>query len=301
METLELIKRAYAANTFETSQTEAGYVNPEYWDRAVLDHVRTNTVALQFGRDRSSLMGDGDAYNITVLSEPASASSVAESASVAVVEWAPTTAVLTPTEYGIAYSITDKEMRRAFLEVMNQMVQDLGYGLGKKADALVISELQTSAGNTVVANGVVSSDVASSDTLDHIDVINAMEANEVDEFTRHIALLVNAQQGADLMKDSTFLTADKFGSDLAANRNGFMGQVLGVPVYKTQQIPVASSKSKAILISAPDAFAYGFKETGGIKTEYFARGRYTEIVGVIDFDVVTTKANAICTIESYTA
>jgi len=301
MEKLELIKRAYDANTFNTGQTEAGYVNPEYWDKAILDHVRDNMVALQFGRDRSSLMGDGDAYNITVLSEPASASSVAESDSVSVVAWTPTTAVLTPTEYGIAYSITDKEMRRAFLEVMNQMAKDIGYGLADKADTLVITDLQTNAGNSVVANGVASSAVASSDTLDHIDVIAAMEANAIDKHTRHVGLLCNAQQVADLTRDATFLTADKFGSDLAANRNGFVGQVMGIPVFLTQNIPVASSKSKALLISAPDAFAYGFKETGGIKSEYFARGRYTELVGVIDFDSVVTKANAICTIESYTA
>lgn len=301
MNTLELVKRAYDANAFTTGQTEAGYVNPEYWDRAVMDHVRANLVALQFGVDKSSQLVDGDALNVTVLGEPTSAATTAESDAASVDAWQPTTVVLTPTESTKAHQLTDKEARRAFLDVMGSMVESIGYGLAKKADSDTISELQTNAGNAVVANGVASSAVASSDTIDHDDVINAMEANAIDQHSRHIALIANPQQVADLSRDTNFLTADKFGSDMAAVRNGFVGSVLGIPVFMSTQIPVASSKSKAILISSTDAFAYVMKQTGGIKTEYHALERYTDVVGAIDFDVAVTRANAICTIESYTA
>lgn len=302
MNTLELVKRAYDANAFTTGQTEAGYVNPEYWDRAVMDHVRANLVALQFGVDKSSQLVDGDALNVTVLGEPTSAATTAESDAAAISAWQPTTVVLTPSESTKAHQLTDKEARRAFLDVMGSMVESIGYALAKKADADTISELQTNAGNAVFANAkAASTDLASSDTLDHDDIINAMELNAIDQHSRHIALIANPQQVADLSRDTNFLTADKFGADMAANRNGFVGSVLGIPVFMTTQIPVVSDSSEAILISSTDCFAYVMKSTGGIKTEYHALERYTDVVGAIDFDVAVTRANAICTIESWTS
>lgn len=297
---LEIVQRAYNANALTTGDTEAGYINPEYWDRRLMEHVRTNMVVLQHGVDKSDMVGgDGDAFNFTVLAEPAAASAVAESASVSIVAFSPTTVILTPSEHGIAYQITDKEARRAFFSVMEQMTKDIGYGLALQADKLAVSQLQNSAGNSVVANGVASTAVTTSDTIDHTDVANAIEQNEIDKYTEHIALVVNPQQGRDLMLDSNFLTADKFGQS-AAVFNGFLGQVFGVPVYKTTAIAVASSKSKALLISSRDAFLYGFKNTGGVRSEYHALERYTDLVGVIDFDVKIARANSVCTIESYT-
>jgi N4-gp56 family major capsid protein len=298
--TMALIKRAYDGNAFTTAQTAAGYVNPEYWDKALMDHVRTNMVTLQFGVDKSAMMGDGDTYNFTVLAEPAAASAVAESTAVSVVAFSPTQVILSPSEHGIAYQITDKEARRAFFDVMSQLIKDIGYGLALRADALVVSQLQASAGNAVVANSVASSAVASSDTIDHVDLLNAIEQNEVDKWNQHTALIVNPQQARDLYADSNFLTADKFGAQ-ATVYNGLAGSLMGVPVFKTTAIAVASSKSKAVLVSSRDSFLYGFKATGGVRTEYHALERYTDLVGVIDFDVKVARPNAICTIESWTA
>lgn len=301
---MELIQRAFDSNAFLTSQTEAGYVNPEYWDTQMMDHVRTKLVVLPLGRDVTSRFpGDGDTFNLTILSEPAMASSVAETASVSIVQFAPTQAILSPSEHGIAYEVSDKEMRRAFFPVMEQFTRDLGYGIAKQVDKLCVTEITTSAGNSVVANGVASSAIASSDTLDHIDVINAMKANAIDLFEDHMALVLRPEQHADLSKDSTFLQADAYGPDRAANRNGMVGSVFGIPVYSTTQIAVSSSTAKALLISAPDAFAYIFRtpQGGAIRTDYIALLRQNQLVGVVDFDVVTTRANAICTIETYCA
>jgi hypothetical protein len=107
-----------------------------------------------------------------------------------------------------------------------------------------------------------------------------------------------------LSADANFLTADKFGSD-AAVRRGFVGKVFGIPVYSTTQIDVGSSKGKAVLISAPDAFAYIFRtpQGGSLRGRlagegYDVLGRYTTIGATVDFDDVVTRANAICTIET---
>lgn len=297
------IERALDANAFDTSTTTAGHVNATYWEKRLRDHVSANLVALQMGEDRSSEMsGDGEAFNFTIEDEPAAASATAESADASIDAISSSQITLTPTEYTSARQYTDKQARRAFFSVNERLMASIGYSLGIKADSLAISEMQTNAGNSVVANGVASSALASSDTLDHKDVVSAMKANASDKFGNHRGLIVSVSQGHDLMMDSTFLTADKYGVDKATARNGLIGfTAFAIPVFVTTQVPVASSKAKAILVSAPDAFLYGFKARGELRTDYNALGRYTNIVGAIDFDVAVARANALCTIQTWSA
>jgi len=297
----EVIKNAYDSNAFTTAQTAAGYVNPEYWEKALFESVKTNMVMLPFGVDKSALVqGDGDTFNFTLLAEPTVAAAVAESAAVTIAAFAPTTVILSPTEHGIAYQLTDKEGRRAFFDIMSQMVKDIGYGLALQADALCISQCQNSAGNSVTGNGVVASSIASSDTIDHLDVLNAMYENEVDKYPTPIALIVNPRQRLHLSKDTNFLTADKFGAG-AVVQKGLVGYILGIPVFTTTAIAVTTSHSKAVLLSTREPFIYGFKNTGGVRSQYQALLRYTDLVGCIDFDVKVARSNGICTIESWTA
>lgn len=299
--TLELIQRAYDANAFTTSSTEAAYINPEHWDRQVLDHVRVSTVMLPLGRDVTShFPGDGDAFNITIFAEPATASTVAESANLSVAAFAPATAQLVPTEIGLAMQVTDKQLRRAFIPLMEQMTRDLGYGIAKAIDARVVATVIAGAGNSIVANSVASSAIASSDTIDHIDVLNAMEANAIDLFDDHLALVLRPEQLRDLTADANFLTADKFGQEASVFK-GFVGKIFGIPTYMTTQITASSNKAKAILLSSRDAFSYMYKTpvNGVVRKDYDVLGRYNTIGATVDFDDVVTRANAICTIESY--
>jgi len=304
MEKLDLIKRALDSNAFDSAETAAGYVNPEYWDKQLFDHIRANLVVLPAGRDMTSRFPkDGDTFNMSLLAEPASASSVAETASVAIVAFAPTQVVLSPSEHGIAYQTTDKELRRAFFPLMDQFTQDIGYGLALQADTLAVSQCQNSAGNSIVANGVASTALASSDTMDHEEVARMMLENAKDKYTNHTALIVSMTQWKDLSQDSNFLTADKFGADAAVVRKGFVGMVYGIPTFATTQISEAGNDASAILISSPDAFVYIFKTPSGgaIARDYIALERRHDIVGVIDFDVVVARTNAICVNETYTA
>jgi N4-gp56 family major capsid protein len=303
MESIELIQRAYDANAFTTAATEAGYINPEYWDRAVLDHVRAKTVMLGLGQDVTShFPGEGDAFNVTVYAEPAAASAVAESTALSVAAFAPGTAQLAPSEIGLAMQCTDKELRRAFIPLMSKFTQDLGYSIAKAIDKQLVTNVTTGAGNSIVANGVASSSIASSDTLDHTDVLNAMKENAIDLCDDHFALIVRPEQHANLSADATFLTADKFGG-ASSNQVGFVGKVMGIPVYQTTQIAVGSSKAKALLLSARDAYSYMFKTPVGgvVKQQYDVLGRFTTIGATVDFDDVITRANGICAIETYCA
>lgn len=307
MDKFEIIKNAMDASAFSSlpANTSAAYVNPDIWNRQLLNHEASNLVVMQFARVYNDLLGQpGETLNVTIDAEPTAASALTESVDVTIDTLSFTQVTFTPTEYGAAYQLTDKEARRSFFSVMDNITKKLGYRLALKKDTAAVSLLQASAGNAIVANGVVSSDIASSDTLDTDDMINAKTALAVDKYTAKV-LIVCPQQEGSLLKLSDFKAAYAFGGREVI-LNGFLGRALGVDIYSTTQIPVASSTAKAIMLgtlngSGEESFGVCNKKTPSIATQRFERGRYTDFVAVEEYDLKVLHANGICTIETYAA
>ena len=210
----EFIKHAIDASGFQlggASATSAGYVNPDIWNRQLLDYQDKNLVVTPLGRQYNDLLGvPGEVLNVTIDAEPTEASALVESDDVSIDSLSYSQVVFTPTEYGAAYQLSDKEARRSFFDVMMNITQKLAYRLALKKEKLVISTVTTGAGNSVVANSVVSSDIASTDTLDVDDIINGMTEIRKDQFTP-TDLIVAVEQIGDLMKLDNFKQAYAFG------------------------------------------------------------------------------------------
>lgn len=304
MEVREFISKAYDANAFTTSKTSAGYINPSYWNKNVLEHVKANLVVAPLGRQYNDLLNtDGATLYITVGVEPAAASAVVESDSVLVADYTKTQVTFSPSEYGAAYQMTNKEKSRSFINLMQDMTAQLGYMLARKKDDVVIALLQGSAGNAIVADGVASSAIAPSHTLDFDDIVNAKKEIMKDKLMPKY-LIVCVEQYASLLKSQAFRDASQFGGSEVI-RNGFIGRVAGLDVFVTTQIPVGTNKAKAIVLGVDGAGVPAFgicqKRLPYLETEYHALLRYTDLVAVEDYDVKILRANGICTIESYAA
>jgi N4-gp56 family major capsid protein len=266
----------------------------------LLAHIETNLVLAQFAK-KYDFTGEGSVFKVNVLVEPAAAAALTESTMASVTAWEATTTVsFTPTEYGKAFQLSDKEARRSFFDVMSEMMANLGYSLARARDALCYTRLYSGAGNSIVANGVVASSLASSDTLDSTDLRTAIAENEADKFVRHTALIIHPYQKKSLMGDAQFANFYQVG-DNSIPRNGLLGTLYGVPVYVSTAVTVTSSTAKAILISAPDAFGFGVKANPRIETQRQALGRFTDIVASEEYDVQVLKANSVCLINSYCA
>jgi len=304
MDAREFIKKTAAGydttHAFITSRTSAGYINPAVWNREVLKHVEANLVVSKLGKTYTDLLNKpGTTLYVTVGSEPTSAAAVAESDQVAISSYVVTQVTFTPSEYGAAYQLTNKEKARSFVNLMQDMTQALGYKLARDKDDTVVSLLQSSAGNSVISNGVVSTDIASTDTLDYDDIVNAKKAIMVDKlFPKQ--LIVGAEGYADLLKLQNFRDASQFGGDVA--RTGFIGRVAGLDVYWSTQIVASTTATNLVLGtdgSGIPSFGICQKVNPYLETEYHALGRYTEIVAVEEYDVQILRANGICTILSY--
>jgi N4-gp56 family major capsid protein len=306
MDKLELIQHAADSNAFKSTDTSAGYINPEYWNRQVLRSTESSLVVTQIAKVYNDLLdNDGDTLNITIGVEGAVAGALTETTAVTIDAQTYTQVVFTPTEYGAAYQVTDKEARRSFFSLMEDITAKLGYRLARKRENYAAALLTSGTGNAVVANGVASSAIASSDTLDYVDVINAIAEVTADKFTTTGGFLfVAARQYGSLLKDSQFSNAYQYGGREAV-LNGEVGMIAGLKVLVADEIAVANSKAKALVVGknkdGTPALGIAYKARPKIEMERHALDRTTDIVAVEEWDMKVLHANAICTIETYCA
>lgn len=295
---------AIDSNGFQSTATAAGYINPDIWNRQVLAYLEESLIVSKFAKVYDDLLGaPGATLNVTINSTPLAASSVAESADVTISAYAVTQVIFTPSEYAFAYAISDKEARRGFYDIASDMTKKIGYALGLKREQFAVSLLQTSAGNTLNANGVVTSAIASSDTLDYADVVNLATLIRQDYlFPR--ALFLSAGQIGQLSKDSQFSYVNQSGSPETL-RGGQIGRIYGMDVFWTTTIAPTTSKSKGIMLgvdlTGEPAFGICRKALPTIRTQRFELGRYTNIVGAEDWDMQVLRANGIGTVQTYDA
>lgn len=304
MDSYTVVKNAIGSNGFTTDDTSAGYVNPSYWERQVLAFLEEKLVVADKAKVYDTLLGqDGSSLAVTIDSAPTAAAAVSETDDVTVSAQAHTQVVFTPSEYAKAFQLSDKEARRSFLDQMANMSKKIGYALALARDDAAVTLLQASAGNSLNANGVVTSDMASSDTLDFNDVVNGCREIMADQLVPRY-LIVGSFGYAQLAKDTQFANADKRG-DGGVNKEGIIGRIFGLDVIWTTQIAPGSSKEKAIIIGVDQlgepCFGVARKSLPAIRTERHELGRYTDIVGVEEWDLKLLRANGFCTIQHYAA
>jgi N4-gp56 family major capsid protein len=301
----EIVMQAIDSNGFQSTATAAGYINPEIWDKQVLAFLQANLVVEPLGKKYTTLLGaPGDTLNVTIESTPAVAAAVDESADVTIAAYVTTQVVFTPTEYAFAYALSDKEARRAFYDVSMGMAQKIGYALALKRDSVAVALLQGGAGNAVVANNVVYSALASSDTLDFDDIAKAAKEIRMDQLIPK-QIILSPGQIEQLSKSTLFVTTLPQGGDVSNVLGGKIGRIYGMDVYWTAQITPSASKSKGLMLAVDQfgepSFGVCYKSNPAIRSQRFELGRYTNFVGVEEYDMKVLRANGICTVSSYDA
>lgn len=297
-----IVKNAIGANGFTTDDTSAGYVNPSYWNRQVLAFLEEKLVVADKAKVYDDILGqDGASFSVTIDSTPTAAAAVAETDDVTVSAQAHTQVIFTPSEYAKAFQLSDKEARRSFVDQMANMSKKIGYALALARDDAAVTLLQASAGNAVTANSVAATAIASSDTLDFADIVNGAQKVMADKLVPRY-LVVGSEGFAQLSKEALFHQANTAGS-VETLREGKVGTIFGMDVIWTTQIGISSSTQKAIIIAVDQlgepCFGIGRKALPQIRTERHELGRYTDIVGVEEWDIKLLRADGICTIQHY--
>jgi hypothetical protein len=302
MEHSEIIKRAIDSTSgFFSTQTEAVDVNPSpVWDTSLRAFIRQNLVLAPYCQ-AFDFTQPGATERVTIDDEPAAAGALVETDDVAVTAFTSRYVTFTPLEYGAGYQLSDAEAVRAFFDVASVMVSKLGYAMFKKKDNLIYSTMLAGTGAGVNANGVVTSDMASTDTLNLTDIITQRQAMVAAKYAPKV-LLVSPTQEGQLMKITTLQQANTFG-----NRNvlgeGFVGSLFGMDVVMSHSVTEAANKSTALILgvsgSGEKATGIATKRPAKIEKQYFARGRYWDIVGTEEYGITVLHPSAIRAIRTY--
>jgi HK97 family phage major capsid protein len=298
----EFIKRALdTSNAFLSSGAEATAVNPNIWDYRLREFEEANLIVAPLA-EQFDFRGAGVDYTVTIDEAPSAAGALVETTDITISSFTTRNLTFTPTEYGCGYQLTRKEAVRAFFNVADRMVRKLGYSLALKKDTLAVTELYTATTNAVLVNGKsATTDLASTDTLNYAAITAAIKNIEEDLYKPKL-LIINHTQKQQLLNISTINKANEFGTRDAIQK-GMVGELFGLAVYVTTQIPTASNVAKAVVLgtsgSGEAAFGYAIKRDPIIEKQYFARGRYWDIVAHEEYDFAVLHEKAIATIASY--
>jgi len=298
----DFLKRAMDSDAFAVTDSSASVVNPKIWDKNVLNYAEANLIVAGLG-ENYDFRGPGSDLQVTIDAAPTAAADLTESVDVAIDAISYSSVTFTPEERGAAYQLTDKEARRAFFSVMQNMTKKLGYRYALKMDTLAVSTVQAGAGTAINANDATAGSLDSSDTLNLGDINKAVRIMETNNYFPD-KMVINAYQKQNLMDLIQFTDASKFGTRDAIQK-GLIGEIAGLNIFQTTQIAVASNEAKALILgenaSGEKSFGLAIKADPSIKTEYHARGRYTDVVAVGEYDIKVLHPEGIVTLNTYCA
>jgi hypothetical protein len=288
------------------ANADAAEINPNIWDMRLREFEEKNLVVTPLA-EQFDFRGAGVDFRVTIDDRPSAAAALTETTDVAVSAFTTRYVTFTPAEWGVSYQLSRNEAVRAFFNVAERMVRKLGYSLAEKKDSLAVTELQTYAGNTVIANSKAAlTDLASTDNITLTDLSTSMY-NVRKNFYKPKYLLINAYQEQKLRVSTGTITlsdAGQFGTREMIER-GFVGRLFGLDVVVSDNIAVSSNVSKAIVLGVSQtgegALGYAIKRDPIIEREYHARGRYWDIVAHEEYDFVLLHPNAVCLLATYAA
>lgn len=302
MNEYEVIQNAIGANGFVTTAASGSLVNPTYWNKQLMSFLDEKLVIANHAKVFDDILGqDGASFKVTIDTAPTAAAAVAETADVTVSAYETLTQVtFTPSEYAKAYQLSDKEARRSFFSAMENMSRKIGYALALARDDAAVTLLTATTNPSVIANSVAYTALASSDTLDYADVVNAATKIRQALMVPYAIFLSPGGLG-QLSKDPFFSYVNYAGTQVA--QTGLIGRIYGLDVYWTTQIAPSSNKTKAIVLGhdpmGEPTFGIGRKALPDVRMQYFALGRYTDVVGVEEWDMQVLRTAGICVLAHY--
>ena len=300
-----IVSNALESNAFKSTDASAGFINPEYWNRELLQHVEETIILQSYAKIYDDILDqDGASLNVTIGVEPSAAEALVETTDVSISEYTKTQVTFVPSEYGAAYQLTDKEARRAFFDVAQDMTKELGYRLALKREEFARDLVRDGASSNIVANGVDASAIDTSDILSYDLLVQAAATMRKNKLMPRV-LFVSPMQKAQLAKAGDFKDASKYGGRETV-LGGVLDKIYGIQIVEcTTFTPSSGTDSKAVLMGydaqGRPAFGIGRKALPRVGVQRWERGRYTDLVATEEWDMKVLRANGLVSIQTYDA
>lgn len=291
-----IVTKALETNAFQSSAASAAYINPTLWVRTIEDFAKAKTVMEPLGKKIMELFGVAGTQANEQFSAEISAASLTESTAITPSAITYTQVTYTPSEVGLAVTITQKEKVRSINDIMSEKARDMGYALAKKLDQDIFTALASTTISTIVPNNVAVSAIASSDTLNTDAIADAVAAIRAGDYEAKY-LVIHPNQEKALMKLSQFVDASVYGGREVV-MNGEIGRYLGLRVLVTTLVPTnaTTSTAKDAFVLDQDAFGIAWKQQTNFRDDYKVLEREHILAAVRDYAVslrIAAKAKRI--------
>lgn len=159
---------------------------------------------------------------------------------------------------------------QASYDLRNEYTKSAGYAIAKKIDSDLFT-LQSTLTNRVIGSdgvtafsGVNAADMTEAGIRRVIETLDT--ANVADDGNR--CMVIHPAQKNVLLGISRFTEYQMLGAGGMPIRTGMFGEIFGMPVYVTTQVPVIATASHANLILHKDAFAVAVQAGPRVQSAY---------------------------------
>ena len=211
---------------------------PEVWADAIKDYFPKKLVFASLAMDWSAQVASGgDLIHFPKINEVSTGSKSAHSA----ISWA--TNSTDEGEYTMSIDqhsyanilIEDVVGAQSSYDLFSAYTSELAYGLAKKVETFVEDTMRTGANSTIELSGTTSSNGLAKADLETI--MKTLLENDLDPTSGDVYLALKPEAYSSLFSLDDFARADVIGDSFNYPRvSGFIGQVMGLPVYVSNLI-----------------------------------------------------------------
>lgn len=298
-----LLRSLDTTNAVTTTVGDNLNINPTIWERQLREFQRENLVVTPFALYQDFTQ-PGSELTVTIDENPGASAELTETVDVPISSISTRQVTHNPTEHGKAYQVTKKEARRGFFNLIENVVMKLSFATALEKEENAIETLYDGAGKTFYAGGKADrSSLTSSDVMTLKDILVSRAYMKRKLYSPNV-LFVTPEVEGQILDLPGVQRANEFG-DTSAIRQGFLGNLFGVNIVMSDNLEVVENGtvSRNILLgttrNGEPAFGHGVKSLVAIERQYWARGRYWDVVADEDYDFLMYHPDACVVMECH--
>lgn len=300
--------QGFQTEGFTTGSPGASDINPEIWDEELQRYAEQSTSISGRAKEYTTILNSpGSSHRVNLDEAPTAATQLTEGTPTPISELFYSSVVFEPDEYGKAYQITRKQMRRSFFDLMPNAVEKIGYSLAINREQVAIDLAISEAGANVF--GGFQSDAISLTDSDVLSIKELARATRIMRENLHSAISVDVtpKQFEDLVTNEKLLQVNFSGSDQTL-RGYRTGTLLGLEVTENTFLPTDylnddSDVQVAVVLGVTqpagnEPLGISWKATPEIRMDDFVTDRFAVVGGEEEWDMKVLRPAGIITIQT---
>lgn len=292
------------SENFNTGSSDADKINPKIWDEELQAFQESELSFVARFREYTTLLGTAGSSHVVNLDEtPDAAELLVEGDPTPVSELFFDDVEFTPDEYGKAYQVSRKELRRTFVDVMPNIVQKIAYSLVLNQEQVAIEKAIDDAAHEVFPDGVSDETELSDEPLTPELIARARRLLRESKFSAE-AVDVTPKQFEDLILSDNLVNVNMAGSDDAL-RNYATGRLFAMEIAENDELPQEYNGTEGVQV----AICSGSTKPGGdyamgiswklqpeVRMAEYVRDRFAEVAGEEEWDIQTMHPGGLAVI-----